>query len=60
MRLGVEPVADNFTGTHFTTADYYSAGIPVITSESATTATADILYSYDVDAIDPDVGDTLE
>jgi len=59
MRLRVEPVADNFTGTHFTTADSYSAGAPVITSEPVTTATADLLYSYDVDAIDPDVGDTL-
>jgi len=42
MRLRVEPVADNFTGTHFTTADSCSAGTPVITSEPVTTITADI------------------
>jgi hypothetical protein len=44
-------------------ADPYSVlssdGAPVITSVPVTTATADILYSYNVDAIDPDVGDTL-
>lgn len=72
MRLRVEPVvekvdvndvtaalSDNVAGTHFFTEDSYSAGAPVITSMPVTTATADILYSYDVDAIDPDVGDTL-
>ncbi|MBC8233690.1 putative Ig domain-containing protein [bacterium] len=32
---------------------------PVITSSPLTTATEDDLYSYDVDATDPDVGDVL-
>ncbi|MCH8063125.1 MAG: S8 family serine peptidase [Chloroflexi bacterium] len=32
---------------------------PQITSAAVTTATQDLLYSYDVDATDPDVGDTL-
>src|SRR5262249_4985136 len=32
---------------------------PVITSAPLTNATAGVPYSYDVDAIDPDVGDTL-
>ena len=32
---------------------------PVITSTPVTTATEDILYSYDMDATDPDVGDVL-
>ncbi len=72
IRLRVEPVveevdandvaaavSDNVAETHFATEDSYSAGAPVITSMPVTTATADILYSYDVDAIDPDVGDRL-
>ncbi len=59
MRLRVEPVADNVAGNHLTTADSYSAGSPIITSVPVATATADLLYSYDVNAIDPDVGDTL-
>jgi len=58
-------VSDNVAGTHSPTADSYSfslnpaKGAPVITSVPVITATADILYSYDVHAIDPDVGDTL-
>jgi VCBS repeat-containing protein len=32
---------------------------PVITSTPITTATEDILYAYDVEATDPDVGDVL-
>jgi hypothetical protein len=56
-------VSDNVGGTHSAITDSYSAlsvkGAPLITSVPVTTATADILYSYDVNAIDPDVGDRL-
>ena len=34
-------------------------GRPVITSAPVTTATQDVLYTYDVEATDPDVGDVL-
>jgi hypothetical protein len=61
MRLRVEPAAGVVDVNDI--ADSYSVlssdGAPVITSVPVTTATADILYSYNVDAIDPDVGDTL-
>jgi hypothetical protein len=44
--------------------DFDTASIPVnvaptITSAALTTATANVLYSYDVEASDPDVGDGL-
>ncbi|MBC8468977.1 MAG: hypothetical protein H8D56_05850 [Planctomycetes bacterium] len=57
MRLRIEPYVEDVDVNDI--ADSYSAGAPVITSVPVTTATADILYSYDVNAIDPDVGDTL-
>ena len=61
MRLRVEPAVAEADVNNI--ADSYSVlssdGAPVITSVPVTTATADILYSYDVNAIDPDVGDTL-
>jgi hypothetical protein len=61
MRLRVEPAAEEVDVNDI--ADSYSVlssdGAPVITSVPVTTATADILYSYDVHAIDPDVGDRL-
>ena len=47
----------------FPVTEPYSAlsanGAPVITSFPVTTASADLIYSYDVNAIDPDLGDTL-
>ena len=57
MRLRVEPYVENVDVNDI--ADSYSAGAPVITTVPVTSANADILYSYDVNAIDPDVGDTL-
>jgi hypothetical protein len=61
MRLRVEPAAEEIDVNDI--ADSYSVlssdGAPVITSAPVTTATAEILYKYDVNAIDPDVGDTL-
>jgi hypothetical protein len=61
MRLRVESAPGEVDVNDI--ADSYSVlssdGAPVITSVPVTTATADILYSYNVDAIDPDVGDTL-
>ncbi len=61
MRLRVEPAGEEVDVNNI--ADSYSLnsikGAPMITSVPVTTATADILYSYDVNAIDPDVGDTL-
>jgi Putative Ig domain len=33
--------------------------VPTITTSAVTTATEDLLYAYDVDASDPDAGDTL-
>jgi hypothetical protein len=57
MRLRVEPYVEDVDVNNI--ADSYSAGAPVITSVPVTTATADILYSYDVNAIDPDAEDTL-
>ena len=51
------------TTNQFPVTEPYSAlsanGTPVITSVPVTTASADLIYSYDVNAIDPDVGDTL-
>jgi len=47
----------------FPVTEPYSAssanGAPVITSTPASMASADLIYSYDVNAIDPDIGDTL-
>ncbi len=61
MRFRVEPVAEEVDVNDI--ADSYSVlssdGAPVITSVPVTTATADLLYSYDINAIDPDMGDTL-
>ncbi|MHC4726605.1 MAG: Ig domain-containing protein [Planctomycetota bacterium] len=61
MRFRVEPVVEDVDVNDIT--DPYSVlssdGAPVITSVPVTTATADLLYSYDVNAIDPDLGDTL-
>ncbi|MDT8301845.1 MAG: Ig domain-containing protein [Sedimentisphaerales bacterium] len=61
MRLRVEPAGIEIDVNDI--ADSYSVqssdGAPVITSAPVTTATAEILYRYDVNAIDPDVGDTL-
>jgi hypothetical protein len=61
MRLRVEPVVEEVDVNDIT--DSYSVfssdGGPVITSVPVTTATADLLYSYDVNAIDPDMGEIL-
>ena len=61
MRLRVEPVVEKVDVNDIT--DSYSVissdGAPVITSVPVTTATVDLLYSYDVNAIDPDMGNTL-
>ncbi|MBW7991194.1 MAG: hypothetical protein FVQ84_14420 [Planctomycetes bacterium] len=61
IRLRVEPVVEDIDVND--AADSYSVlssdGAPVITSVPLITATAGILYSYDVHAVDPDVGDRL-
>ncbi len=60
MRLKVEPVIDGVGVEEIADSSILSSdGAPVITSVPVTTATADLLYSYDVNAIDPDVGDIL-
>jgi hypothetical protein len=61
MRLRVEPVVKEADVNDITDSysDLSSDGAPVITSVPVTTATADLLYSYDVNAIDPDMGNTL-
>jgi hypothetical protein len=56
-------VVGEITTNQFPVTEPYSAlsanGAPVITSTPVTTASADLIYSYDVNAVDPDVGDTL-
>ena len=51
------------TANQYPVTEPYSArsanGAPVITSVPVTTASADLIYRYDVNAIDPDLGDTL-
>jgi hypothetical protein len=51
------------TTNQFPVTEPYSAlsanGAPVITSEPVSTASANLIYSYDVNAIDPDIGDIL-
>jgi hypothetical protein len=58
VRIRVESVVD-VNNISDTSSALSSDGAPVITSVPVTTATADLLYSYDVNAIDPDLGDTL-
>lgn len=62
MRLRVEPVVEGVDVNDITNSysNLSSDGAPVIISVPVTTATADLLYSYDVNAIDPDMGDTLK
>jgi hypothetical protein len=57
IRLRVETVIEQVDVNDIT--DSYAEGTPVITSVPVTTATVDLLYSYDVNAVDPDMGDTL-
>ncbi|MBN1807401.1 MAG: cadherin repeat domain-containing protein [Sedimentisphaerales bacterium] len=56
-------VPGNMAANQYPVTEPYSAssanGAPVITSEPVTTACADLIYRYDVNAIDPDPGDTL-
>jgi hypothetical protein len=61
MRLRVEPATEKIdvNDTEDSYSVFSSEGAPVITSAPVTTATAEILYRYDVNAIDPDLGDTL-